>query len=84
MKRHKFRPNASDWNAMTTLATVYQSSEKVKIVLRPNRSATKPNNAVPTNNPAKSAATKLATPLVPNSPGVVGVNIPLRTRPGAI
>jgi len=38
---------------------------------------------VPPNSTAKSAARKLATPDVPKSPDVVGVRMPLLTRPGA-
>ena len=84
MKRHRFSPKTSFWNAITTLATVYHSSEKVKMVRRPKRSATKPNSAVPRNRPENIAATKLATPVVPNRPRVEAVRMPLRTRPGAM
>ncbi len=83
-KRHRFNPNTSLWNAITTLAALYHSSEKVKMVRRPKRSATKPKSAVPTNSPRNNAATKLATPVVPNRPRVEDVRIPLRTRPGAM
>ncbi|MGT2482198.1 hypothetical protein ACU4GR_32800 [Methylobacterium oryzae CBMB20] len=55
----------------------------MKIARRPNRSASQPQAMVPMNRPVKSAATKLATPLAPNRPGVVGVRIPALTRPGA-
>jgi len=41
---------------MAMLAAVYQSSEYVKIVRRPNGSATEPNTIVPTKSPAKVAA----------------------------
>ncbi len=81
--RQRFRPNASVWNAITTEVAAYHSREKVKMVRRPNRSATKPNTSVPTNRPANNAATNPAIPDVPNRPGVVGVRMCSRTRPGA-
>ena len=83
-KRHKFNPSTSLWNAIITLAAEYHNSENVKIVRRPKRSATKPKSAVPTKSPKNRAATKLATPVVPNRPRVEEVRIPLRTKPGAM
>ncbi len=68
---------------MMTLATVYQSSEPVKTARRPYRSARKPQAMVPMNRPVNSAAMKLATPVIPNNPDVVGVRMPLFTSPGA-
>lgn len=82
-KRQKFSPVAVSWNAITTFAAVYHSSDHVKIARRPKRSARKPQAIVPTNSPENSAAMKLATPVVPNSPCVVALRIPLFTRPGA-
>ncbi len=81
--RQRFRPNAVSWKAITRFAAVYHSSETVKIGRRPNRSARKPQAMVPMNRPENSAATKLATPDVPNRPCVVGVRMPSRTSPGA-
>jgi len=78
-----FRPVAVSWNAMTRLAPVYQSSEYVKIARRPKRSARNPQAIVPMKSPANSDAIKLATPVMPKSPLVVGVRMPLLTRPGA-
>ena len=69
---------------MMTLATVYQSSEYVKMARRPKRSATKLTSAVPTKSPENMAATKPAMPVEPKRPGVVGVRMPERTRPGAM
>ena len=43
MKRHRFRLKASCWNAITSEAAAYHSSEPVKMTRRPSRSATKPN-----------------------------------------
>ena len=83
MKRHRLRLKASCWNAITKDAAAYHKSEAVKMTRRPSRSATKPNKAVPTNKPKKNAATKEATPLVPNKPGVVVVRMPDLTSPGA-
>jgi hypothetical protein len=81
--RQLLRPKAVVWKAITRLAALYQSSDQVNIARRPNRSARKPQAMVPINNPANNAATKLATPVEPNRPGVVGVRIPALTRPGA-
>ena len=81
--RQALSPNAVDWNAITILATVYQSSDHVKIVRLPRRSARKPQATVPMKRPVNRAATKLATPFEPNRPGVVGVRMPALTRPGA-
>ena len=50
---------------------------------RPKRSARKPHAIVPMNKPENSAAMKLATPVKPNKPDVVGVRMPLLTSPGA-
>ena len=83
MKRHRLRLKASCWNAITSEAAAYHSSETVKIVRRPNLSATKPNKAVPTNRPKKNEATKPAIPVVPSRPGVVAVRMPDFTSPGA-
>ena len=83
MKRHASRDVESVCSAMMMDAALYQSSEMVKTVRRPNRSATKPNSMVPTNNPLNRAAMNPAIPDVPNSPGVVGVRICSRSRPGA-
>ena len=69
------------WKAMIADEAAYQSSDTVKMVRRPNRSATNPNSMVPTNSPANRAATKAAMP-DPNRPGVV-VRMCSRTRPGA-
>ena len=69
---------------MMTLATVYHSSDSVKIVRRPRRSAAMLNSIVPMKRPEKNAATNPAMPVVPNRPGVVGVRMPLATSPGAI
>jgi hypothetical protein len=84
MKRHKFKPVAVSWKAITVFAATYHSKDHVKIARRPKRSARKPHAMVPTNSPLKSAAMKLATPDVPNRPVVVGVRMPLLTRPGAM
>ena len=46
-KRQKFSPAAVSWNAITTLAAVYHSSDHVKIARRPKRSARKPQAIVP-------------------------------------
>lgn len=82
-KRQKLRPPAVSWNAITTLAAVYQSSDQVNTPRRPKRSARNPQASVPMNRPANSAAMKLATPVVPNSPCVVELRMPPFTRPGA-
>ena len=84
MKRQTLRPSAPVCVAMAAEATAYHSSEMVKMVRRPNRSATKPNTIVPMNSPANSAATKLATPELPNRPGVVVVRMCSRTSAGAM
>ena len=80
-------------SAMIADDAAYQSSETVKIVRRPNRSATKPNRMVPMNRPANSAATKLATLFNASSPvrksatlvtgGAEVFRILSRTSPGA-
>jgi hypothetical protein len=56
---------------MTSVQTLYQIREAVKIDRRPKRSATKPKTIVPRNRPMKKAATKLAMPLLPKKPAVV-------------
>jgi hypothetical protein len=56
----------------------------VKIARRPNRSARKPRKNVPTNKPAKVAATKAPMPEKPKKACVVVVSNPERLRPGAI
>jgi hypothetical protein len=56
----------------------------VKIERRPNRSARKPRKNVPTNNPAKVAATNAPIPEKPKNACVVVLNSSLRLRPGAI
>ncbi len=60
MNRHKSRPMAVFWAAMTRVAAVYQIREAVKIARRPNRSATREKTRVPMNSPAKVAAAKVA------------------------
>ncbi|AJX69417.1 hypothetical protein DM50_3671 [Burkholderia mallei] len=82
-KRQKLRPPAVSWNAITTFAAVYHSSDHVNTARRPKRSARKPHAIVPMKSPANSAAMKLATPVVPNSPRVVALRMPPFTRPGA-
>ena len=64
------------------VAHAYQSKEEVKISRRPNLSAANPNMSVPTNSPAKVAATKLASPLKPKKETDARENSPLRTSPG--
>jgi hypothetical protein len=56
----------------------------VKIDRRPNRSARKPRKNVPTNSPAKVAATNAPIPEKPKKACVVVVSNPLRLRPGAM
>jgi len=84
ISRQTSSPKASFCIATMMLAAVYQSSDAVKIVRRPNLSARKPQAIVPINSPVNKAAMKPATPLVPNSPGVVGVSRPDFTSEGAI
>ena len=66
---------------MTKAPIEYQSSAKVKIERRPNRSDSQLNASVPMNSPRNKAATKLAKPFRSNRPWVVGVNIPALNRP---
>jgi len=84
MKRQRFTPFGVYWNAMTSVATQYQTREYVKTVRRPNRSAACVKNIVPINNPANSAAMNDANPVNPNSDTVVGVNILSANMPGAM
>ena len=69
---------------MTNAPIEYQSSAKVKIERRPNRSESRLNASVPMNKPKNNAATKLAKPFRSNSPCVVGVNRFALNRPIAI
>src|SRR6516225_1973445 len=66
---------------MTKAPIEYQSSAKVKIERRPNRSDSQLKASVPVNRPRKSAATKLAKPFRSNRPCVVGVKMPALNRP---
>ena len=84
MKRQRSMLIAVVWKAMISVQIEYQSSEKVKIDLRPRLSERWLKTMVPRNSPANCAATKLAKPVMPNSALVVGVKMPLLNRPSAI
>lgn len=56
----------------------------MKIVLRPKISAKKPHTEVPKNSPKKSAAIKLAIPVMSKKLDVVVVKMPSFTSPGAM
>lgn len=81
-KRQKFTPSGVYWNAMTKVAMQYHTSDTVKTVLRPNRSAAWLRNKVPTKRPLNSAAMNDANPVKPNRETVVGVNILSANMPG--
>jgi len=61
---------AVDWQAMTRVAAVYHSSDRVKIARRPNRSAICEKTIVPMNRPLKVAAANVAWSVSPNSPAL--------------
>ncbi len=84
MKRQISMLAAVFWNAMIAVQIEYQTSEKMKIERRPNRSAMEPKHMHPANIPAKLQNTKKPTPLMPNNPAVLLTNNPLATRPGVM
>ena len=51
---------AVDWQAIISVAAVYQSRDQVKIARRPKRSASCEKMMVPTKRPANVAAAKVA------------------------
>src|ERR1700712_4718817 len=55
ISRQKFRPKASLWQAMITLAAVYDRSDQVKMARRPKRSASQPQSSVPMKSPVDRA-----------------------------
>jgi hypothetical protein len=81
-RRHRSSWIAEDEAAIAKVARAYQIREAVKIALRPNRSATRANAAVPTKRPRKVAAAKVAWSLWPSSPAFPSWNSPARTNPG--
>ena len=84
MKRHRSTISADDWNAMTAVASEYQTSENVKMERRPSRSAMKPNPTQPTHMPANVQNTKKPTPCGSKKPAGVLVKRPPETRPGVM
>ena len=84
MKRHRSMLAALCWNAITRVETEYHNSETVKMVRRPNRSATAPNPSAPSHMPAKVQKTKNPMPLLSKKPAAVAVNKCDAVRPGAI
>src|SRR3984957_2578006 len=83
-KRQKSIASGVDWNAITNVASEYQTRAKVKIVRRQNRADSELNSNVPANMPIKVEAMRLAKPLMSKKPCVVGVKIFAANRPGAI
>ena len=52
------------WKAMAIVQIEYHTSEKLKIALRPKRSAIRLKKRVPTKSPAKKTAIKVAMYLI--------------------
>jgi hypothetical protein len=82
IRRQRLMPPGVVWNAMTRVATQYQTKEYVKTVRRPKRSAAWVKNIVPMNRPANRAAMNDARPVKPNRETVVGVKILSANRRG--
>ena len=68
---------------MIAVQMEYHTSEEMKMVRRPKRSATNPNPMQPMNIPAKVQKTKNPIPLIEKRFAALLVNIRLATRPGA-
>ena len=84
MNRHRSMAAALCWNAMTAVASEYQTSETVKMERRPNRSAIAPKPTLPSHMPANVQKTKKPMPLGAKKPAGRAVNRPPATSPGAI
>jgi hypothetical protein len=69
---------------MTKVAIPVPDKGKVKVILRPKRSAAWVKNIVPMNSQVKRAAVKLERPVNPNNETVVRVNILSANMAGAI
>ncbi|MGF6483448.1 hypothetical protein QFZ91_005675 [Paraburkholderia sp. JPY419] len=82
IRRHRLIADALSCQAITKVATEYQSSETVKVVLRPKRSARRDKQNVPMKRPANDAATNAPSPEKPKNDAVVVEYRPLLTRPG--
>jgi predicted flavoprotein YhiN len=65
------------WKAMAIVQIEYHNNEKLKIVLRPKRSAIRLKKRVLTKRPAKKTAIKVAMLSNPKTLLLTGLKIPL-------